>query len=208
MQASAPSEDDADLRAGEYEQVVGMVNLLTNVRFKLAAFVPTLTAAAVALISSADASPPTQVMFGVGGLVFVIGIVVYDLRNSQIYNGAIGRAKELEKTLYARYGGDSEPGLFGSRKDTDRAHRARGTNRFLRLPVSHGVGMTLVYVASMTAWVWVILDGVGDLALSDSEQLQILGRVLDGGDVEWLVAAVTLIVGLCLASARHRHEPS
>ena len=201
-----PSRDIPELRIADYRLVVAFVNGLTDVRFKLAAFIPTLTAAGVALITSADVEPLTQAMLGFGGLVFVLGIVVYDLRNSQLYNGAIGRAMALEETLFDRYGGDTKPGLFGSRTDTNRTHQARGTGRFLRVPVNHGTGLLLVYTATLTAWVWVILDAAGEGLLDDAGELRIGGQVLDGGDVAWWVAAVTLIVGVALGLARYRHE--
>ena len=79
-----PSRTRDALRAGEYQQVVGVVNLLIDVRFKFAAFVPALATAAVALVVTADVPAFTRGLFGLGGLAFVIGIVVYDLRNNQI----------------------------------------------------------------------------------------------------------------------------
>ncbi len=206
MQDPPPSRADTNLRALDYEQVVGMVNLLTDVRFKLAAFVPALTAAAVALISSSDLPPPTQAVFGIGGFVFVLGIVVYDLRNSQIYNGAIGRATALEQTMFDRYGGDVGAGLFGSRGDTARIHRARGTDHFLRLPVNHGTALTLVYTAALAAWAWVILAAIGDELLGDDGRVELAGRSFDEGDVAWWAAGATLAVSVGFAWARHRHE--
>lgn len=76
-----------------------MIAQLTDVRFKLVAFVPTLTGAAVALLMTGEVEPFERGVLALGGISFVLGIVIYDLRNTQHYNSAIGRAIELEELL-------------------------------------------------------------------------------------------------------------
>lgn len=74
-----PSQD-AELaqvrRLADYEQTVAQVRQLTEVRFKLVALVPTLTAAAVALLSSSNVDGLTRAVLAAGGLGVAFGIVV------------------------------------------------------------------------------------------------------------------------------------
>jgi hypothetical protein len=80
------------------EQTCQQIRTLTDVRFKLLAFVPTLTGVAVALL---DKSVTAQIALAVSllGLFVTFGIVIYDLRNTTIYDASIHRAKWLEVKL-------------------------------------------------------------------------------------------------------------
>ena len=68
---------------------------LAETRFKLLAFVPTITGLAVTLLARSSSS---LVMFGVGvfGWLVSLGIIFYDQRNTQIYDTMVFRAKSLE----------------------------------------------------------------------------------------------------------------
>ena len=145
-----------------------------DIRFKLLAFVPALSAAAIALLTSADVSGWATTAFGVIGLVITLGIVIYDQRNSQFYNGSVGRAQHLEKMLaFPQFGTDDapeEPGLFGSRDFHRKLH-------ILGLRVSHGLGLALVYSAVLGAWAFAAALPAG------------------GSGHRWVPAAVALVVG-------------
>jgi hypothetical protein len=126
-----PDEREA-ARLTDYDRTVATVHQLTEVRFKLAAFLPALTGGAVALLASSKLGPLTKASLALGGLIFSLGKVLYDLRNSQIYNAAIGRAKALEVVLgFDVCEDDENPGLFGSRADTIRRKQEKGLDRFL-----------------------------------------------------------------------------
>jgi len=85
--------------------------------------------------------------------------VLYDLRNSQHYDSAVGRAEAMETMLgLDTFGSDQHPGLFGSRRDTTRNMKAKGLDRFLRLPVRHGQALALVYTVVIGAWIWAALQ--------------------------------------------------
>src|SRR5689334_21506101 len=82
----------------DYEQTVSQFTMLADIRFKLLAFVPTVSGVAVAVF---DKSKDPEVVLGVGilGFIVTVGIVIYDLRNSQFYDAAVHRAKWLQVLL-------------------------------------------------------------------------------------------------------------
>lgn len=165
-------EDGTDwLLKLDYEQTMATYRQFADIRFKLLAFVPALSAAAVGLLTAATAGGWTTAAVGVVGFVVALGIVVYDQRNTQFYNGAISRAQHLERLLdLAAFEGDLAPGLFGSRK----SHRTR---HFLGLEVSHGLGLALVYSAVLGAWAFAATYPAGN----------------DGR--RWLPALLAILVG-------------
>ena len=71
----------------EYDRSVALFRDLTDIRFKLLALVPTLSGAAVGLLRAGQ-SPVTLLAVGVLGLAATGGVLVYELRNSEISLGA------------------------------------------------------------------------------------------------------------------------
>lgn len=198
------SDDRQTARLVDYERTVATIHQLTEVRFKLAAFLPALTGAAVALLAASELGPLTTATLGFGGLCFSLGIVLYDLRNSQHYNSAIGRATELEKVLgFDVFAPDRHPGVFGSRRDTTSNVKADGRDHFVGLSVRHGTALALVYTAVIGAWIWVVLraaaDGFADGA-SDSWL-----RVEPHG--QWVALGVTTLLTVLVFRGYRRHDP-
>jgi hypothetical protein len=141
--------DPNDKRKLDYEQVLETYRQFADIRFKLLAFVPALSGAAIALLTRANIERWEKV--GVAGLGFFVtlGIVLYDQRNTQFYNGAITRAQYLEKRIeLEKFGGDEHAGLFGSRKD-------HPTRRLLGLRIGHDLGLAFVYCPVLGAWAFV-----------------------------------------------------
>jgi hypothetical protein len=139
----------------DYEQSLETYRQLADIRFKLLALVPTVSTAGVALLARAAAIPRWEKLgLASVGFLATLGIVLYDQRNTQFYNGAIGRAQELERELGLRpTGGDREGGLFRSRRE-------HPTRRLFGLPFGHDLGLALVYCPVLGAWVFVaVLEG-------------------------------------------------
>src|SRR5215204_3573823 len=90
------SEDSLRL---DYEQTCEQIRGLTDTRFKLLAFVPTLTAAAVALLGRRDIDQWTVLAISLLGFSVTLGIIFFEMRNTVLYSGAIDRAKSLEVAL-------------------------------------------------------------------------------------------------------------
>ena len=123
---------DADDRLRlDYEQTTQLLRTLTDIRFKLIAFVPTFAGASVGFF--ARPRPAVELLaIGVLGLVATFGIYLYELRNSQIYAVAAGRARELERRLE----------LSGAGLD------------------AHDRGFTLVYGAALAGWSYIVSWGL------------------------------------------------
>ena len=132
----------------EYSEVSSNFRLLTDIRFKLLAFLPIATAAAAALKSD------TASIFGLAlsmfGLVVTLGLVTYNKRNDQLYNELVGRAASLERSLGLLDGG------FANRPRAWLAVKLLGKKwRF-----DHGAGVGTIYVASITFWLFGVLASV------------------------------------------------
>jgi hypothetical protein len=164
-----PLDADDRLRL-DYEQTTQYLRTLIDVHFRLLAFVPTVTGVAVAIIGRPR---PAAELLGVGilGLLATLGIFVYELRNAQISGTLIRRAAELERQLQlpSSLGTQSYGGLYTERP---------GINVQLLgfLPVSHGLGLALVYSAAIAGWSYLV--AWGGLAAVDAPEAQAAGAAL------------------------------
>jgi hypothetical protein len=164
-----PLDADDRLRL-DYEQTTQYLRTLIDVRFRLLAFVPTVTGVAVAVIGKPR---PTAELLGVGilGLLATLGIFVYELRNTQIEGTLIRRAAELERQLQlpSSLGSQSSGGVYTERP---------GINIQLLgfLPISHGLSLALVYSASIAGWSYLV--AWGGLRAVDAPSAQAAGAAL------------------------------
>jgi hypothetical protein len=136
----------------EYGEVSSNFRLLTDIRFKLLAFLPIVTAAAAALKSES---------FGIGsftlslfGLVATIGLVTYNARNDQLYDELVGRAASIERSL------GLPDGAFANRPHPWLTIHLLGVS----WRVDHGTGVGIIYAASISLWLFGLLSPVLELA--------------------------------------------
>jgi hypothetical protein len=90
---------DADERLRlDYERVTRLLRSLTDIRFRLLAVVPTFAGASVGFFGR---TRPAAELLAVGllGLVATLGVYLYELRNSRLYDAASARAQQLERQL-------------------------------------------------------------------------------------------------------------
>jgi hypothetical protein len=180
----------------DYDQTTQYLRTLIDVRFKLLAFVPTVSGIAVAIVGRPR---PAAELLGVGvlGLLATLGIFVYELRNTQISGTLIRRAAELERRLQlpSSLGGQPSGGLYTERPGI--------TVQLLGfLPVSHGLGLGLVYSAAIAGWSYLV--AWGGLKAVDTPEAQAAGAAL---------GAVAGVIVLFEVERFHRHagwraEPS
>ena len=90
---------DADDRLRlDYEQTTQLMRTLTDIRFKLLAFVPVDRGRDR---RARRPDEPSSVLLAVGllGLAATLGILLYELRNAQIFDSLVERAAMLEQKL-------------------------------------------------------------------------------------------------------------
>lgn len=155
----------ADHQQLEYEQATRLLAGLDETRFRLLAFVPTIAGAAVGLISG---RPPAVELLGIGllGLAATVGILVYELRNSQIARGLSAHAEHLEQALQFDW-----PLL--TQQSPSR------TRLFGLIGLSRGRAVALVYAAAVAGWSYLTAWGI--LRAIDLSHARSLGLAVGGG---------------------------
>lgn len=164
---ASPAEDASFLRA-EYQVAVEIIKLLTDIRFRCLVFVTAITAASSALVSS-QANAEIKPALGILGLLATLGIAIYELRNSQLYEVAMARAKALERALHAPRTGTlerkeaDEGGIFAERPGYIPAGVDESSPHFMRfwfVGVQHDRGLGLIYSSAIGAWFYLALSGL------------------------------------------------
>jgi len=139
------TDGDDRLRV-DYDQTTQLLRMLPDIRFKLIAFVPTIAAASVGLFGKPR--PAVELLaIGLLGMTATVGILVYELRNSQIYAAAAKRAEQLEGQL------GFEGGLYSD-------HPPVSMRLFGLFPASRLAGLGLVYGAALAGWTYLVAWGL------------------------------------------------
>jgi hypothetical protein len=168
-----------DLRL-DYNETTDLMRGLTDVRFKLVAFVPTISGAAIAILGHGR-STSELLAVGMLGLVATVGIVIFDLRNTQLLDYAVLRAQILEEKLglVSIFEPGRSGGLFSERPGRD-------LRVFGLAGVGHDRGLALVYSAAIGGWCYIVAWGaLRALDVGDARQL---------GGVVGVVGAVVVLV--------------
>ncbi len=95
---------ETDLLRLDYQQTIGLLAGIGDVRFKLLALVPTLSGAAVAVLGRPSSSAELLAV-GAIGLIATLGVLLYELRNTQLYDYGLNRAQMLEESSGLRGAG-------------------------------------------------------------------------------------------------------
>ena len=173
-------EHDERLRL-DYDRTHELVRDLTDVRFKLLAFVPTISGAAVGLVGR---RPTGAELISVGalGLAATLGIVLYELRNTAIHDYALDRAQRLEAKLgiVSAFQPGRSGGLYSERPGRGVAGRDRG--------------LALVYGAAVGGWAYLLAWGV--LRALSVQHAQPRGLALGA------LSALVVLVGFLRIDAR------
>ncbi len=135
----------------DYEHTSAHFHMLADIRFKLLALVPTLAAFAVALLSGQ--SGRTAVPVAIIGFVATLGVVIYELRNTQLYDATMQRMRVLESEL--GFQATRHKGRPGG-PHLARPHRSL---RFMLWPVGHDLGLALIYSGALATWTYVGVNG-------------------------------------------------
>jgi hypothetical protein len=167
-----------------YGEVSNAWRQLTEVRFKLLGLVPLVTG--IGLVNLAentsgleDAERVVRVAVGVLGLLVTIFLLMYERRNSELYDDLISRGKLLEHQM------GFTTGVFLGRKHG-------------RWPIRHDTALLGIYWAAIAAWIVVIAAistaGHGDAAPPADKQPPIsVPAVATGGTPQTAVATQSTI---------------
>ena len=141
----------SDALLAEYREVSNNFRMLTEIRFKLLAFLPVAAAAATAVLARGNATTLT-LAFSLFGLVVTIGLVTYNTRNDQLYDTLVARAAAIERYL------GIPDGAFANRP------RSWFQPVHGRWKVDHRPAVSTIYIASIALWLFGALHAAIDLA--------------------------------------------
>jgi hypothetical protein len=140
---------DVDRLRVDYQQTTDLLRSLTDVRFKLLALVPTLSGAAVAVLGH-PSSAAELLAVGLLGLTATLGVLLYELRNSRLFDYALRRAQSLEAEL--------------------------GLGLYRGAPANGDRALILVYSAALAGWSY--LTAWGALHAAHVERARPIGGVV------------------------------
>ncbi|MFC1823129.1 hypothetical protein ACFL9T_10600 [Thermodesulfobacteriota bacterium] len=167
-----------------YEQICNSYRQLTDVRFKLLAFVPAISGAAIAIISkdlsAFQTSPVPRLIVAILGFLVTLGIVFYDQRNSQLYNALVRRGKKLEEELCI--------------SSTFSQRQPRSLKLFGLVTIWHDRGLALIYGSVLGAWIFPIACGVQWLCQTEEKTNAVPG----------IAATIALIACILFILELHR----
>jgi len=163
----------------DYDQTYNQFRMLADIRFKLLGFVPLVSGAAISLLAG-NKSNEVALAVGLLGFLVTLGIVIYELRNTQFYDGTVHRAKWLEVSLdmpsFTK--GAKQGGLYGERPP-------RTLKLFGIVTIKHDHGLALIYGTVLGAWIYLIVDSLSSLLGNRSYGLSILVGASCGSLLIW-----------------------
>jgi hypothetical protein len=126
-----------------YGEICSSWRMLTDVRFKLLGFVPTVSVVILISLLSADdpgrgLTPPLRMAVSVFGLLITLALYIYERRNSELYDDLVSRGRRIEKEL------GIDTGQFLGRKDPKS-----------RL-IQHDVAINLIYRTALAGWLFAL----------------------------------------------------
>ena len=191
---SEPPAPDATTLKLDYEQTLSQFRLLADISFKLLAIVPTVAGASTVLSANLG-STGASLALGLLGFFVTIGVVFYEVRNSQFYDATVHRARALERKLhFGRYSaGIDDGGLFNEQRPLQRP------KLFGRIDMWHDRGLGLVYGSALGAWSFIIAGSSLNLLGRRNDTLAILMAVV--------VAAVAFVEFHHLEATRDKPKP-
>jgi hypothetical protein len=180
----------------EYGEVCNNFRMLTDIRFRLLAFLPIASAAAVvaALVAAMNKNVPPEIGLAVGfalslfGLVATIGLATYNARNDQLYNELVGRAAAIERSL------NLPDGAFANRPGTWQRVALPG----IEWKIDHKTAVRTIYGASITLW----LFGVVAFVLEGCRRAYVAANLDENFSPEGSAARMILVaVAILIAAA-------
>ena len=151
----------------DYEQTSKYFFHLADVRFKLLALVPSIAGIAVAFLGKAGMGAQAFVI-GIFGFIVTVGVIMYDQRNTQIYDTMVRRLKRIEAHM------DMELVQNGADHGGPFLDRPGRSYRLFGILMWHDRGLTIIYSAAISAWTYLIVYGFIDILALSSTKLKIV----------------------------------
>jgi len=136
----------------DYEKTTAYFQSLHDTRFKLLGLLPLISSASIFVAPTLNNK--FEIVFGLLGIVIMIGITIYDQRNNMIYDRLTRRAAFLEMKMgFPPLPTDTHfGGPFSSRP-----HR----RTIGKIPIIwHDLALAIVYSASFAVWTFIFFVGV------------------------------------------------
>jgi hypothetical protein len=168
----------------EYGEVSSNFRLLTDIRFKLPALLPIATA--LAAVVKGDSLGVSSLPLSLFGLVVTIGLLTYNARNDQLYDGLIGRAASIERSL------GLPDGAFANRPQAWLSIPLWGKRKW---KVDHRTGVGLIYSASIALWLYGLI--APGLELARRGFLAFAPSMFNVSDPAAWVQISALVVAVC-----------
>jgi hypothetical protein len=145
-------EWEKERRKLDFSETAAHFRALADIRFKLLALVPTLAGVGVGALTKAD--PEVSAGVGVIGWIVTFGLILYELRNTELYDAANQRLRFLEEAFQFP-SSRSVTGPGG-------AHRERPGRdyTFFGIRIIHDRALALVYATSLGGWTFLVIDGL------------------------------------------------
>ncbi|MBS0251339.1 MAG: hypothetical protein JSR78_09770 [Proteobacteria bacterium] len=171
----------------EYGEVGANHRKLTDIRFRLLAFLP--TASIILNIFKPEISGFQRVALALSGLAVSIGLITYNKRNDQIYFALENRAKTIERELHI------PDGAFST--------RPKPLTIFGSLwPIQHPTAIFVLYTATIAIWLFLVLDSSA-AALRDfpfaPAWYTLYAEILPPGYAHPVAQTVKLVLAVALA---------
>lgn len=138
----------------DYELTSSNFSMLADIRLKLLALIPTIAGVALGFAKSEDGAIPELQALGILGFIATSGVILYELRNTQLYDATLQRMRVLEGQLRFKSTRSTSKGPGGVHLD-----RPPRSHVFVGLPVVHDFGLGLIYGSALGAWAFVISLG-------------------------------------------------
>ena len=150
MTAAGPPSDAS--RMEDYKVTVDVWHQYVDARFRLLQLVPLASGVGVALVG--ERLSYVSALISAGALISLLGVVMYDLRNSVLHDAAVHRAKALERQIgFDHLTGVHKPGeargVF-----SDRPH---GRIKFFGIVAWHDRALALIYSTAAAAWTAILI---------------------------------------------------
>ncbi|MFL6235841.1 MAG: hypothetical protein ACJ76N_22110 [Thermoanaerobaculia bacterium] len=154
-----------DRLARDYQEAASYFRVLADARLKLLALVPLLAGAAISLLPKM-ASWSVVLPLSILGFFVTLGILIYDLRNTQIYDNLLRRLKALEAAMGFPAFTSSQHRFGGAFLD-----RPPRKWRLCGLLIWHDIGLVIIYSAALGAWSYLFFYTILSTILIDSAAL-------------------------------------